>query len=401
MTNDLHENWDAVVVGAGPAGSTTAGKIASHGFRTLLLEEHLQVGTPLHCSGLVSPRTIDAGQIDRSLIVNEVKGAIVHTSSGKSLVLGGDKTRAYALDRIALDRQLTARAVSSGAELNLDSRLIEIQRDNNSIRLLCRNHLGEMRTITTNLVIGADGCRSAVASWIGVPPAESVACVSATVRLDSHPTDMVQVFVGSDLAPGWFGWTIPTGGNMVRVGIGTQSGSIKPRHALDNLMAAFPKIFSGAEIQSYNGGFIPAYADIKPFSDNALLVGDAARQVKPFSGGGIYLAMVAAGLAAETAVNSLKTQSFSEEALSQYGRDCEKQFGHVLKQGEEIKKVYLSLSQRNLDQLLDILKLPVLRSVISRHGDIDMPFTMFSSLLKAAPVFRWALSLSSKIPSTA
>ncbi len=401
MTTDSRETWDAVVVGAGPAGSTTAGKIAEHGFRTILLEEHKQVGTPLHCSGLVSPRTLDAGNIDRSLIVNEIKGAIVHTSSGKSLVLGGDKTRAYVLDRIALDRTLTTRAVSHGAELSLDSRLVDIRRDGDRLHLTTRNHLGEMRTITTSLVIGADGCRSVVANWIGIPTAKSVACIGATLRLENHPSDMVQVFVGADLAPGWFGWTIPMSGNTVRVGVGTQSDTVKPRHALDNLMESFPEIFSGAEIQSFNGGFIPGYADIKPYSNNVLLVGDAARQVKPFSGGGIYLAMVAAGFASDTAVTALNQKAFSEETLSQYAKDCEKEFGHVLKQGEEIKKTYLSLTQRNLDQLLEVLRLPMLRSVIAKHGDIDMPFTMFSSLLKAAPVFRWALSISAKLPSSA
>ncbi len=169
MTTDLHERWDAVVVGAGPAGSTTAGQIARRGFRPLILEEHNQVGTPLHCSGLVSSRTIDVGQIDRSIIVNEIKGAIVHTASGKSLVLGGDKTRAYVLDRIALDRHLTMRAVSSGAKLTMDTRLIDIQRDGNCLHLLCRNHLGDVREITTNLIIGADSCRSAVTRWIGLP----------------------------------------------------------------------------------------------------------------------------------------------------------------------------------------------------------------------------------------
>ena len=401
MTTDLHERWDAVVVGSGPAGSTTAGKIAAQGFHTLLLEEHKQVGTPLHCSGLVSPRTLDAGQIDRGLIVNEIKAAIVYTASGKSLVLGGDKTRAYVLDRVALDRELTTRAVSTGASLSLDSRLIDIQRDKDDIRLMCRNHLGEMRTVTTNLVIGADGSRSTVAKWMGVPAADSVACVSATLRLDRHPPDMVQVFVGSELAPGWFGWTIPMCDNVVRVGIGTQSGTIKPRHALDNLMAAFPSLFSGAEVISYTGGFIPAYENIKPYCSGAMLVGDAAHQVKPFSGGGIYLSIIAAGLAAKTAVSSLKNRSFSEETLSAYHKDCEEEFGQVLKQGEEIKKVYLSLNQHKLDQLVDILNLPILRSVISRHGDIDMPFQMFSSLLKAAPVFRWILSISSKQLSNA
>ena len=212
---------------------------------------------------------------------------------------------------------------------------------------------------------------------------------------------MVQVFVGPELAPGWFGWTIPIGNNIVRVGIGTQLGTVKPRHALENLMAAFAKVFSGSEVQSYTGGFIPAYSDIKPYCDGAMLFGDAARQVKPFSGGGIYLSMVAATLAATTTINALNTRSFSEETLSLYQRDCENEFGHVLRQGEEIKKTYLALDQRKLDQVLDILDLPILRGLIARHGDIDMPFQMFSSLLKAAPVFRWILSISSRQTSTA
>ena len=90
----IEGHYDTVVAGAGPAGSAAARILAQEGFRVLLLEEHDGIGMPLHCSGLVTPRTLDEAGVGNSLVLNRVTGARVYAPSGVHLTLGNETTRA-------------------------------------------------------------------------------------------------------------------------------------------------------------------------------------------------------------------------------------------------------------------------------------------------------------------
>ena len=61
---------DVIVVGAGPAGSMSAIQLRNYGLTVLVLEEHSTIGKPLHCSGLVTPRTLESAGLDHSLAVS-------------------------------------------------------------------------------------------------------------------------------------------------------------------------------------------------------------------------------------------------------------------------------------------------------------------------------------------
>lgn len=95
--------YDAVVVGAGPAGSTVARLLARRSFRVLLLEEHPQVGLPCHCSGLVTPRTLQAAGAPDSLVHGVVRGVEVYGPGGEVLSLTASHPKALVIDRVGLD----------------------------------------------------------------------------------------------------------------------------------------------------------------------------------------------------------------------------------------------------------------------------------------------------------
>src|SRR6266487_5970826 len=99
---------DVAVVGAGPAGSRTARNLARAGLRVRLLEEHRRVGVPSHCSGLISPRTLREAEISEDAIIHSITGALVHTARGREVALGGDKTRAVAIDRVRRSEEHTS-----------------------------------------------------------------------------------------------------------------------------------------------------------------------------------------------------------------------------------------------------------------------------------------------------
>ena len=223
---------DVAVVGAGPAGSRTARDLARAGLRVRLLEEHRAIGVPSHCSGLISLRTLGEAEIGEEAVLHRLTGAFVHTQEGGEVALGGSATRAVAIDRVAWDETLCEQAQAAGADL-VRARMTRVERENHHVRLTAQTD-GRDWTLTARMVVGADGTHSRVARTLGMPrPTEYAYNLGIEGRISPDASakwrdDYVHVFVGHDLAPGWFGWIIPTGEGpggrrIVRVEIGRAS----------------------------------------------------------------------------------------------------------------------------------------------------------------------------------
>ncbi len=376
--------YDTVVVGAGPAGSAMARDIASQGFRVLLLEEHGAVGRPLHCSGLVTARTLELAGVGDGVVRNEIRGAVIHSPGGRELSIGGDRVYALAIDRVRLDETMAVQAQEAGAELLLGARFLALERENGLVRLHAERG-GRRASFLAKLLVGADGALSRVAKQLGVHrPDGMVLGLGAEMRAPGMLKDQVVAFVDQSLAPGWFAWAIPLGDGRVRVGTGTTNG-VKPIDSLRCLYGRFPEYFGNAELLGFAAGDIPLWAPTRPYGENVLLVGDAARQVKPTSGGGIYTGLVGAGHAAGTAVEALKREDFSRAFLSRYHKAFMADLGDELKRGADLHRLFASLDNRQLEQLLVRLGGDRLRKLILTHGDIDFPSRLFYELVRAAP----------------
>ena len=226
-------DYDVAVVGAGPAGSVTARGLASAGFRVLLLEEHPQVGQPVHCSGLVTPRTLEAAGIQDGVVLNQIRGTIIHTPKGRQIPLGGDRIHALVIDRGRFDQLLAEQAQEAGATLALEARVARVEHTGRGTRLTIQRK-GQRSSIDVQLVVGADGSHSVVAQNIGAhAPQEATLAIGGEIAAGALDSGMVEVFVRPDLAPGWFGWIIPLGEGTARIGIGTSNWTLNPRRLLE------------------------------------------------------------------------------------------------------------------------------------------------------------------------
>jgi geranylgeranyl reductase family protein len=387
---------DVAVVGAGPAGSRTARNIAAAGLRVNLIEEHRRIGVPSHCSGLISERTLAEAQIDPAAVIHRITGAYIHPATGPELPLGGDRVRAVAIDRVRWDETLCEQAQRAGADL-IRARLVDAERRNGGQRLHLQTN-GRRSTMTARLLVGADGAHSRVARSLGLAgPIEKVYCLGIEGRLRVPREDFVHVFVGSDLAPGWFGWIIPVGPDRVRVGIGCRAGH-KPIACYRRLTQSFPQLFAGLEPQRYYGGTIPLSFAPRSYADNALLVGDAAGQVKPFSGGGIYTGLVSARHAAAAAVSAFHTDDTSASNLSQYQKGWRREIGRELTRSLRIRHFGLALSDTEVAGIVAALGRDGLRRTAARHGDIDYPSRAILRLARSLPAASVLARLAIKRP---
>jgi digeranylgeranylglycerophospholipid reductase len=388
---------DVAVVGAGPAGSRTARNLARAGLRVRFLEEHRRVGVPSHCSGLISPRTLRESEIGEDAIIHRITGAFVHTASGSEVALGGDKTRAVAIDRVRWDETLAEQAQDAGAEL-MRARLTNVVRENSHVRLSTRTD-GRDTTFTARVVVGADGAHSRVARSLGLPgPVEKVYCLGIEGHLSTPREDFVHVFVGHDLAPGWFGWIIPTGDGGVRAGIGS-GNAVKPIACYRRLTELFPRLFDGIESCRLYGGTIPLDFAAKSYSDNVLLVGDAAGQVKPFSGGGIYTGLVAARHASAAVLRAFEDHDCSATGLAPYERAWKREIGRELLRSLRIRHFGLALSDGEVERIVRALRGDGLQELTSRHGDIDYPSRVLLRLGRSLPALALLAWVTLRRPS--
>mgnify|MGYP001387597470 CR=1 FL=1 len=382
-------DFDVAVVGAGPAGSVSAKEIAAAGYKVLLLEEHDVVGQPVHCSGLISPRTLEATGLDNDIVLNSIKGAVVYTPMGNTITVGGNRTHALVIDRALMDEGLARKAQEAGAVLALRSRLASMQRSDDGVRLhVQRGSEKAEQKIDVRLVIGADGSHSAVAKGMGTGQSEeSIVAVGGEISMQSQHDDMVEVYVQPDLAPGWFGWTIPLGTDVSRIGIGSDEQGRNPRRLLEGLMESHEHLRDSSVLR-LQGGVIPV-APLRQIAEpRAMLVGDAAGQVKPTSGGGIHTSILSAKICADVAIEALERGALGEEAAARYRTEWMRTVGLELYRGRLLRHMLAQLTPVETEQLLQLFTLKEVCEVMAAQGDIDFPVHLFSHLFRPAVVFR-------------
>lgn len=421
-------DYDVIVVGGGPAGCAVARDVAAAGFRVLVAEEHQQIGEPLQCAGLISERALALSGVTDGVVLHRLTGARVHAPGGQLLDLQGERVYALAVDRVRFDRELALQAEKSGAEVHTGARVADIELVPGGVRvnIIYRSELrpgvveiSGAKRLTCRLLVGADGHKSLVRRWMNLPePQEKVPLFAAEVELPGRTDSLVDIFLGSDVSPGWFGWVIPTGCGRARVGVGSAGGAAcglevgegqgSGRAARDrvslraknlsglfkSLVKRFPHIFQGVEIVRYTGGVVPVGFMPRTYAPHALLVGDAACHVKPISGGGIYLGLEAARLCAATVVDALKAGDYSAEFLSRYQRAWEDRLGMEIRCGLHHRDVFLGMSDREMDRIIAFFSRPHWRRLIMRYGDLDY-HSLLARHLAFAPLWAQRFVVSS------
>ena len=206
------KNVDVAVVGGGPVGCYVSREIAVRGYRVVVFEKNKEIGVPLKCAGLVSERVFDFYKGSKEEIIqNRVKGAHVHSPSGDVLTIGGDKTRAYVINRVNFDKKMAEKSCDAGVEIFLKNKVdVYSGGSTNPQHVRCK------------LLIGADGPHSMVRETFGMPPpSEMLKGIGAEVSNVNLNPDFVEIFLGGKIAPGFFAWIIPTDtdGDRGRIGL--------------------------------------------------------------------------------------------------------------------------------------------------------------------------------------
>jgi digeranylgeranylglycerophospholipid reductase len=368
--------YDAIVIGAGPAGSRTARNLALQGFDVALLEQHRAVGIPCHCSGLVTPRTLAIATVGDDVIRNVVRGAVIHVPGRAPLRIAGDRPHAYVIDRIELDRRLAQQALSAGAEFVPHTHVTGYSVDQSTSRGTAKVHVSVVREgvvtrMMARVVVGCDGANSRVSRQLRGPESGLIRGINAEADYDGNPfPDHVEVFLDPAAAPGWFGWTIPVAPNVAKIGTGSANG-LTPLDSLERLTQAFPKTLGRARMRRRYGGAIAVWRPGEMVGDRVVLVGDAARQAKPLSGGGILGALRGADLASRTLGVALRNDRLDRKSLRMYSTEWSRCYGAELKRQYDMRNAFLRLDLRSASRLLDGIDPVSVRRAVEDVADVD------------------------------
>ncbi|MFN3346751.1 MAG: geranylgeranyl reductase family protein [Candidatus Bipolaricaulaceae bacterium] len=341
--------FDVVVVGAGPAGSLAARAAAQAGAEVLLLERAPR--REARCAGLVSLSTQERLAVPENLVLRRILGVKVFGPDGLVLELRAENPKAVVLDRTGLDRWLRKEAEGRGVHV-WPCAAQEVGPD----FVRC----GKER-VTFAVLIGADGARSAVGQAFGFPgPGEELVGVQAVVEADLR--DEVHVFLGP--VPDFFGWAVPAEEGLTRVGLATSRGRTALARLRDLLEDRFPR----ARVRQIQTGLIPLGPPSRTVQGRTLLVGNAAAQVKPLTGGGLAFISLCAPLAGKIAAQG-------PERLQGYEQAWREAIGEEIAFQLKGRAAFLRLGPAKIAEALKHMP-PRLANFLAQEGEIDS----FSSL---------------------
>ena len=377
-------DYDVIVIGGGPIGAVTARHAALTGARTLILEKGDGSGSPARCTGLVSPRTLNLLEVSDRSFLREIRGGRFHAPGGHTLELHSAHVKAVVVDRAALNRELLGRAHAAGTEIRTHATATAAHQGR--VEFL---ENGRENFLTCAIIIGADGARSSVASWFGLPsPGRFLAACQATVEGKPSAEDGVEIFLGKKISPDLFAWAVPAEEGCLRVGAAISCGE-NPDHRLSHFLAEH---FPGRVVER-TGGLIPIGYASTTVTDGVLLVGDAAGQVKPTSGGGLYTGGVCARSAGEIAGYASLSDNPSQAMLRTYEDRWRQDIGKELRIGLTIRRTLDNLSDEEIDAVFSELDDPAFLDFIAEHGDIDYPSQLVTALLPRRDLWPRLLSL--------
>ena len=371
------------IIGAGPTGLIAAREAASRGAQVTVLEEHEQVGLPVECAGLLSLRGLRLIGLEPSgpyVLNDRLRGARFVSPSGHELMVEARRAVACVVDRHLLDLALAEQAEQAGAEVRLRRRVTGIRVEAGGVTLS-----GRWGSLKAEAAVVAQGFRSGLVrrlglrtiDWRRVLPASQV-----EVRAPDLDEELVEVWLGSRVAPGFFAWLIPLGDGTARVGLACRRG-LDPRV----LLRAFLRRRLGLRLPEkppFAGCVLTCGPIEKTHADRVLIVGDAAGQAKPTTGGGVILGGLCALLAGRVLAQALETGDLSAAALRAYEVAWRSLLGREFKAMLLARRLLDRLPDKALDLAVRLASELDLGREIAREADMDLQSRVLAALPKLA-----------------
>jgi len=381
---------DVVVIGAGPAGLTAAKMLADCGHDVVVVEEHVAIGYPVHCTGLIGAEAFDELDLPRETILGTTGSACFWSAAGHSIQANADHIRAAVIDRPAFDRALADRAARAGALLVTGRTVdrIAISRDGVAVGLR-----GQVADVQARACVLACGARYRFHRELGLGTPK-IFMQTAQIETAFPRRDHVDVTFGRQAAPGGFGWLVPLKrGDSWYARVGLMCSDDARRR-----FVRFATNLAGAAgidpegVPEPHMKILPLAPIRKTFANRLLAVGDAAGLCKPTTGGGIYYGLLSGQMAAETLDDALRRDVLTERTLRVYEKRWRKRLGPEIRAGLAFRAIAGRLNDSAIDALFDVARSNGLMPLVRREANFNFHRSAALALLQNGAFRRTVLT---------
>ncbi|MBO53469.1 MAG: hypothetical protein CMA76_00620 [Euryarchaeota archaeon] len=385
-------DYDFVVIGAGPVGSLLAQRLTQGGASVLIIEEHAQIGRPFQCAGLVNPEAMEIVGL-HDTVLTPIWGARIHGPSGEVVSIGStDTVRTWSVCRKLFDESILESAVDSGADLWLSSSPISAEQDDSEVSIKISTPDGE-KTVRCSMLCGADGAHSWVRRRFRMGrPKEMIVGFQIEVSGYVGEEGKLDMYTGSEIAPGFFAWAIPSG-YTTRIGVWSKAELLEgksPEQLLKTLMynSQWSHRFSDCREVGRFCGPVPSGLVKRPLKGRVMLFGDAAGLCKPTTGGGIGPGFKHV----ETMISDLLrrvegelTQVQLDSIVAEKHKSIRKDQGRA----KALRDAFLTqMGDEELDQVFSVWSKPEVTELINEVGEIENPIPLGIRMLREVPEFK-------------
>lgn len=379
------ESFDAIVVGAGPAGSHLACELASSGYDIAVFEEKGSSGQNVCCTGIISTECFHSLHPRTDVILSKVTAAKFFSPSGRCLSLETEDIQAYVVNRLLLDRELASRAQARGARYFFSSPVIDIILGKDGVQVAVL-HSGTRQIFTARAVVLASGFRPKLPGKLGLGRIRSF-LVGAQAEIEANDISELEVYFGQEMGPGSFAWLVPTAAGRAYAGL------LATSRAKLGLQRFLQYLFDRGRIRNQETRIeqkaIPSGALARSYGDRIIVIGDAAGQAKPTTGGGIYFGHLGAQMAADVLREALTNDRLSAGQLSLYQKQWKAKIGRELSRGRRARRLYSKLSDGQIEGIFKMLSSDGTLETLLKSGSFsfDWHSNLVLSVLRHSSVY--------------
>ena len=337
------DDVDVIVVGAGPAGNNAALGLATQGYAVSVIDSREVIGDKL-CTGIVGRECAQRFPINPDHVYRRPRSAQLIAPGTETVRFEVATPQACVINRVAYVASFADRARAAGAQYILGQRVHRVNVDGQGVTVVTGQGSHRARAL-----ILSSGFGSPLIRQIGLGSVtDHVTGVQAVVS--TGEIDDVEVHLGHDVAPGFFSWLVPTLPGQALVGL------LARRQAQTYLAGFIQRLCRLGKIKEIVTEAacwgIPLRPLKRTHQDRVLVVGDAAGQVKPTTGGGIYYSLMASEIAAQVLSEALHEDDLSSSRLRQYQTQWKSLLAHELEVGYSARRLYEFLSDHQIGSLV-------------------------------------------------
>lgn len=369
------EAYPIIIIGAGPVGGYLAHKLSDAGLRVHVLDAESCPGENVCCSGLISPECFQKINLPEGIKYRKFSEFTVIGPSNQKIDFKFDRTLSYVIDRPELNKLLVQRATKTGATFEFGHKVINLDFEDKYINLKIKS--GDFfKTYLAQHVILSTGYASPLNHKLGFNRSRRHRFAAQT-EIIIQDIRNIQIYLNNDFAPGGFAWCIPTWNNKSFIGVLCNS---KPHFHLNNLITHL--VETGRAIRCTDRikvTLIPFKPEPVTMKKNLLIVGEAAGQVKPLTGGGIYYGIICADIAAEAIIRKFKK---NKDNMENYYYGWKKVIGRELLFGRIAVAIWNRLSNQHFNMILKSLNKLRLHEVknLKKHFYFDWHFKTMTKI---------------------